>query len=548
MPNYDTFKSFFFASSLIIILLPLWMVLQNRPSQNNGKSEGTKFNFTLPHAINNLPSNNQKSSTTTLIIVFTDISYLSATKKWISRMEGLGYQNVRIYALEKLAFQELKKLNLIYEVQYHNTEYEIGLKPRNKADILESYKDPERKLRVKRGERYKIWRIRLEVTKRILKEENFSVIISDIDSIWTRFVDLENDYFNNFDVIHSLGYKMPEWILEKQGFVLCGCFVYYKNTAETLKFIEAYNYACKTTLCDDQILLNELYFKNNVSLQNDFKPAQNTRNSIGIWTSSGKREISMEEYLKFVKTCDCSSFDAYSDSDTINGSKKRLQKSVENTLKWTAECVKMCKEDFSSILGKMCAIVPGGNDYRRRQQSIVGLRKIEDDSFQFKYWILENVEIDSAVEIYKKCLELLPKNAEVVISFCKKDVKQDNLKIFKVIEDCLKLKKCVFQTNAFFHLADGYLGVKEKGEGKSEIDASGEDGPPIKKLKTDSTDEFEIMDFSDAKQYKLDTDTYLLDGYSNAYIHHLQDTGEFLGKTLLVINNLTKLVRHCNKL
>ncbi len=280
MPNYDTFKSFFFASSLIIILLPLWMVLQNRPSQNNGKSEGTKFNFTLPHAINNLPSNNQKSSTTTLIIVFTDISYLSATKKWISRMEGLGYQNVRIYALEKLAFQELKKLNLIYEVQYHNTEYEIGLKPRNKADILESYKDPERKLRVKRGERYKIWRIRLEVTKRILKEENFSVIISDIDSIWTRFVDLENDYFNNFDVIHSLGYKMPEWILEKQGFVLCGCFVYYKNTAETLKFIEAYNYACKTTLCDDQILLNELYFKNNVSWTNATTDQTNKKSPI----------------------------------------------------------------------------------------------------------------------------------------------------------------------------------------------------------------------------------------------------------------------------
>ena len=271
MPNYDTFKSIF-AGSLIIILLPLWMVLQNRPSQNNGITknklkEGTKFNFTLPHAINNLPSN-QKLTMSTLIIVFTDISYLSATKKWISRMEKLGYRNVRIYALEKLAFKELKRLNLTYDVQYHNTEYEIGLKPRNKADISESYKDPERKLRVKKGDRYKIWRIRLEVTKRILKDEGLSVVISDIDSIWTKYVDLEHDCFNGFDVIHSLGYKMPEWILQKQGFVLCGCFVYYKNTPNTLKFIEAYNYACKTTLCDDQILLNELYFKNNVSWTN----------------------------------------------------------------------------------------------------------------------------------------------------------------------------------------------------------------------------------------------------------------------------------------
>merc|ERR1711976_200012 len=111
----------------------------------------------------------------------------------------------------------------------------------------------------------------------------------------------------------------------------------------------------------------------------------------------------------------------------------------------------------------------------------------------------------------------------------------------KVIEDCLKLKKCVFQTNAFIHLANGYLGTKKK-DSDQEISASGEDGgPPIKKLKTDSTDEFEIMDFSDVGIYKFDTENYLLDGYSNAYIHHLQDTGEFLGKTLLVMNNLTKL-------
>ena len=77
------------------------------------------------------------------------------------------------------------------------------------------------------------------------------------------------------------------------------------------------------------------------------------------------------------------------------------------------------------------------------------------------------------------------------------------------------------------------------------------DGRPVKKQNQDQEDidkvdpSFEIMDFSSAEQYKLDTENCLLEGYSNAYLH---DTGEFLGKTLLVMNNLRELVGHCNKL
>ena len=51
--------------------------------------------------------------------------------------------------------------------------------------------------------RVTIWLIRLEVTLRLL-EAGFSVIMSDVDSIWTRFVDLDDNWFENFDLIHSL--------------------------------------------------------------------------------------------------------------------------------------------------------------------------------------------------------------------------------------------------------------------------------------------------------------------------------------------------------
>jgi len=312
-----------------------------------------------------------------------------------------------------------------------------------------------------------------------------------------------------------------------------------------------------------------------LSLQNDFRPAQSTKHKVGIWTSSGKKEVSVEDYLKFVKTCDCDTFDAYSDSDTIRGSRKRLQKSVEQTLKWTKECVDLCQKDYPDMLNRMVAVVAGGADFRRRQQSIIGLKKIEtDSSFKFKSWVIENLEIksalyDSGVTVYEKCLEVLPENCDILISFSRPQTREENLEIFDAMKTCYSMKKCVFQTNAFFHLADGYLGVGDKQVEVSHVAPSGDDGPPVKKQKQDQEvidkevidkevidkedidkvdPSFEIMDFSSAEQYKLDTENCLLEGYSNAYLHHLQDTGEFLGKTLLVMNNLRKLVGHCNKL
>lgn len=315
--------------------------------------------------------------------------------------------------------------------------------------------------------------------------------------------------------------------------------------------IKTFNGIRKFTSCDLPSSTSKIL---HLSLQNDFRPAQSTKNNVGIWTSSGKKELSVVNYLKFVETCDCDTFDAYSDSDTIKGSRKRLQKSVENTLKWTKDCVDICKKDFPEIVNRMVAVVAGGADFRRRQQSVIGLKKIETDSgFKFKSWVIENLEIDSAVMIYEKCLEVLPENCEILISFSRPETREKNLAIFEVMKTCYEMKKCVFQTNAFFHLADGYLGFGNKKVDESHVEPSGDDGPPVKKQKKDQADidkvdpDFEIMDFSSVEKYKLDTGNYLLEGYSNAYLHHLQDTGEFLGKTLLVMNNLRKLVSHCNK-
>ena len=89
---------------------------------------------------------------------------------------------------------------------------------------------------------------------------------------------------------------------------------------------------------------------------------------------------------------------------------------------------------------------------------------------------------------------------------------------------------------------------------KPDITASGDDDdqPTAKKRKVDedgqSKNSFGLLDFSDTKKFKMATDVELSKGYSYAYVHHLWDTGEFLGKTLLVMHNLRFLNDFCNKL
>merc|ERR1712110_1143751 len=110
-----------------------------------------------------------------------------------------------------------------------------------------------------------------------------------------------------------------------------------------------------------------------------------------------------------------------------------------------------------------------------------------------------------------------------------------------VIRKLYERKKSIFQTNSFYHLADNYLGVEGTLKSGDGVEPSGDGGPPLAKKQKVAKEDYRILDYSDAEKYKLDC-TDLVGGYSNAYIHHLYDTKEFLGKTILTINNIQMLV------
>ena len=108
-----------------------------------------------------------------LIVAFTDINYLPATKVWFDRIQKLGYgDRVKVYAVDNLARAGL--LEILNEEQVYNIDgmYQFGEKLQYDADW-----QPKIGL---------IWSNRIKATYRLL-HEGYTVMLTDIDSVWNKY-------------------------------------------------------------------------------------------------------------------------------------------------------------------------------------------------------------------------------------------------------------------------------------------------------------------------------------------------------------------------
>merc|ERR1712000_211238 len=175
--------------------------------------------------------------------------------------------------------------------------------------------------------------------------------------------------------------------------------------------------------------------------------------------------------------------------------------------------------------------------------------------------LIENLEIENAMEIYKSCTKLIPNNCVIVVSFIQYTTNKENLTILSLMKEFYKTRICRYLTSIFYDFADNYSGflfdeVASTIDFKQEQESkTGE--PEIKKSKVQSIvqsetkdieetlrvvkptcgntnytnalghPEITLLDFSNKELYKMETDKYLIDKYSYAYLHHLYDTKEF---------------------
>lgn len=173
-----------------------------------------------------------------IIIGFANFAYIEVAKIWYNQLTALGYTEHKIGVLDHETF---------YELTFHG--YRTIL-PDEK--LLKKMSDV--KLADKPITRL-IWTVRLSAMKDLIIK-GFNVMISDVDSIWIKYQNL-NLLPTGFDSFHAYGTTFPQSVFDEQGFVVCGGVAAYKSTENTKRFFSRLVEECGSK-CDDQMLINGL--------------------------------------------------------------------------------------------------------------------------------------------------------------------------------------------------------------------------------------------------------------------------------------------------
>ena len=177
-----------------------------------------------------------------IIIGFSDTDYIPIAKIWYSQLSNLGYENHYIISLSKTAYDELISQN-IRTILAEKPSGEIHGSTKIKLHGL--------------------WGFRWIFILKLLND-GYNVLMSDIDSIWLNYLDL-NSIPEKFDVMHTIAGKVPLNAYMHWGFTICGCMSAFRPKNRVKRLIRDLIKHCgnpsklNQSFCDDQISLNNLY-------------------------------------------------------------------------------------------------------------------------------------------------------------------------------------------------------------------------------------------------------------------------------------------------
>lgn len=187
-----------------------------------------------------------------IIIVFSNIDFVPITEIWHRQMSDLGYNNTRIYALDQATYQYFSQNN-----DTTGQPYRIFYPAHNATDLLDHdpEKDDEIDPKTARKKKAKhIWEIRLKTCAKLI-HDNYNILLTDVDSIWTRYYELSNlPVF--IDGFYGTGVNLPHSVFKAWHFVLHGGMFAFHSNPRTNLFWKVMAEKCKR--CDDQILVNRV--------------------------------------------------------------------------------------------------------------------------------------------------------------------------------------------------------------------------------------------------------------------------------------------------
>jgi len=215
----------------------LWRTFEESESANN-------------QSVNN--SDSPASSATTSssknkikMVAFTDSKFVLLARMWHDRMTDLGYQEQVIIATDRTTYEALSREGYnveLWEVDAVVNPDEVGVVQDSK--LLRS-----------------LWLRRLEY---LLEQAlvNNSILLTDLDVIYSRHVPLERFENSEYDIFHALGKKNPNRIHYPEDmfpFVINAGLSYFKANSRTAQMLREIVNRC-TNLTADSVSLSQTDF------------------------------------------------------------------------------------------------------------------------------------------------------------------------------------------------------------------------------------------------------------------------------------------------
>ena len=221
----------------------LWVKLSSSaPPSSNDPTTSTVAPYIIP----------ESKRGSTLIVAFCNFHFRSVGITWYQRMSKLGYDNHLLVATDEAMqhFLETQQQSLPTQIRYQVWIHEplpknILSKPKSKQEhpYLET-----------------LMAVRWKYLLRQLEDYGMHVVLTDVDNIFTRYLDVDEEFTNknkDVDVWHAYATKFPLNAFAKQGFCVCSGMSWWRASPGGIRFARLMRDSCGD-MCDDQRVLNNL--------------------------------------------------------------------------------------------------------------------------------------------------------------------------------------------------------------------------------------------------------------------------------------------------
>ncbi|KAG8177000.1 hypothetical protein JTE90_006945 [Oedothorax gibbosus] len=262
----------------------------------------------------------------------------------------------------------------------------------------------------------------------------------------------------------------------------------------------------------------------------------NVTKGMSVFSEGGRKILTPDQFMNTVKAFKPVSYQALSDSDTpLKCSKKRLIKSVDNSIRFLDECLeehRKCKDLEDTAV--FATLQGGYNPFLRKKSAEETAERTVDgyvfDGFHVNGPDVENVDAPKMIEILLNVFPILP---------------EDKLRILHGAFDpqtMLEAVKCgidVFDSSYAEKLTEsGEASIYPLEAVSSFFSKDIIDSVPKRSKFTEKLSLKDGLYKEDFEPILETCNCYTCTHYKRAYIHHLLVTNELLAEILLMVHNM----------